>query len=134
MPAFSQSLEFVPAQSVNNTATVAVVYPNTATDLLVYLSNPIKGDGYFGGSDGLHTVMYTAAADFVGTMTVQASLATSPLESDWFEVNDVSVRYTELDDRNVSTVDYSNFAGNFVWIRGRVEILSGAVESIQVNH
>jgi hypothetical protein len=100
----------------------------------VYLSDKIKGDGYYGSSDGLHTAMVTASMDFVGTATIQASLATVPVETDWFNVSQAGVSYTQMNNRNTSTVDCFNFTGNFVWLRGVVKILDGAIESIQVNH
>lgn len=130
MSALSESLQFV----VYTTATVEIMYPNTATGVMVYTSERIKGDGYYGGSDGFHTVSYTAAQTFIGTMTMQASLATEPAESDWFFIPETEQNYTVLDARSTSTVDCYNFEGNFVWLRGYVAIADGAVEAIQVNH
>ena len=44
-----------------------------------------KGDGYYGRSDGFHTVQYNITG-FIGTVNVQATLATSPtVDSDWFD-------------------------------------------------
>lgn len=134
MPALSESLLFTPATSVGTTATVAVVYPNTATNTLIYTSQKTKGDGYFGSSDGLHTVMYVANSSFVGTVTMQATLATEPTNSDWFTVNDTSSTYTALNIRSTSTVDIHNFTGNFVWVRGYVAINAGSVFMVQYNH
>jgi hypothetical protein len=134
MPALSESLLFTPATSVGTTATTAVVYPNNTATTQVYVSVKTKGDGYFGASDGLHTAMYVATTDFWGTITMQATLATDPVESDWFAIDDTTVTYTQNDDRNTSTVDMRNFTGNFVWIRGKVVIDNGAVSYIQYNH
>ena len=130
MPALSQSLTF----TVENTSTVVVDYPNTGTTTMVYFSEPVKGDGYFGGSDGFHTVMYTATPSFVGTVTMQATLASAPEATDWFNIVDTTVEYGELDERTTSTVDIYNFTGNFVWVRGYISIYQGAVSSIRYNH
>lgn len=130
MPALSQSLSF----TQNSTSTVVVDYPNTGTDTIVYLSNKYKGDGYFGGSDGLHTVMYTATPDFVGTITMQATLASEPSNLDWFNVAGTTSTYTLLNSRSTSTVDIYNFTGNFVWVRGYIAIEQGAVSNIRYNH
>lgn len=130
MPALSQSLSFIQ----NSTGTVVVDYPNTGTDTIVYLSDKYKGDGYFGGSDGNHTVMYTANPDFVGTITMQASLASEPTEADWFNVADTTSTYTLMMSRNTSTVDLYNFTGNFVWVRGYIAIEQGTVSSVRYNH
>lgn len=130
MPALSQSLEFV----VDTTSTVSIMYPNSTSTVMIYVSDKVKGDGYYGGSDGLHTVTYTCAPTFVGTVTMQASLASTPTDADWFTVPNTDVRYTVFEDRSTSTVDYYNFQGNYVWLRGRVAIADGAVEVIHYNH
>jgi hypothetical protein len=130
MPALSQNLTF----TINTTTTVVVDYPNTGTSTLIYKSNKVKGDGYFGGSDGLHTVSYVASKFFVGTVTMQATLASEPTESDWFNVQNTTSTYTALNTRSTSTVDIYNFTGNFVWVRGYIAIEEGTVSAIQYNH
>jgi hypothetical protein len=101
---------------------------------MVYASDKIEGDGYFGSSDGLHTAMVTASSAFVGTATIQASLATDPVETDWFDIKNASVSYDIMNHRYSQTVDLLNFTGNFVWIRGVVRFSAGSVESILINH
>ena len=130
MPALSQSLTF----TVENTSTVVVDYPNTGTTTMIYTSDRVKGDGYFGGSDGFHTVMYTATPEFVGTVTMQASLASEPAEADWFNVVATTSTYTVMNTRTTSTVDVYNFTGKFVWVRGYIAIEQGAVSSVRYNH
>ena len=130
MPALSQGLSFL----VQNSNTVYVSYPFTATGVMVYYSDKTQGDGYFGGTDGVHTVMYTSTQDFVGTITMQASLASIPTDNDWVTVANTTVTYNSINVRNTFSVDYFNFTGNFVWVRGVVSIEAGAVESIQYNH
>lgn len=134
MSALSQSLTFIPAQSVNSTGTVSITYPNTATNTLVYYSDKVKGDGYYSASDGLHTVMYTATPTFLGTVTMQATLSIAPVEGDWFNVVGTTTSYNKFNIRDTNTVDYCNFVGNFVWVRGQVAISQGSVDSIQYNH
>ena len=130
MSALSQTLQF----TVRDIVTTGITYPNTATNVMVYISERVKGDGYYGASDGLHTVMYTAETNFAGTVTMQATLAAEPVELDWFNVVDTTVSYNSMNIRNETTVDYCNFTGNFVWVRGHVSIVSGAIDSIQYNH
>jgi hypothetical protein len=138
MSSLAQGLEFV---TYTNTASVQVTYPLfTSTDqTLVYKSIPAKGDGYFGGSDGLHTVMYTYDSNFIGTITMQASLATAPTEADWFDINGTEEQQTETsgfyNGNSIMTQStYHNFTGNFVWVRGVVVIEAGRVDSIYYNH
>lgn len=138
MPSLSQGLEFI---TYTNTASVAVVYPlfTTTNATLVYTSEKVKGDGYYGSSDGVHTVMYTYDSNFIGTVTMQATLASDPIESDWFDIVDTTTVLTDTSPSyntiNVTvSSDYYNFTGNFVWVRGYVAIDSGQVESIFYNH
>jgi hypothetical protein len=134
MSALSQTLSFTPTHTPITTSTTSVVYPNTATQTLSFVSGKLKGDGYFSGSDGFHSVQYTANSDFYGTITMQATLASNPVEADWFNVSNTSVTYTPLNVRNTSTVDLFNFVGNFVWVRGQVYINDGSVLNILYNH
>jgi hypothetical protein len=130
MPALSQNLNFTVATS----SSVQVAYPTTATTTLTFISDKVKGDGYYGSSDGFHTVAYKATPGFIGTMTMQASLATDPASTDWFGVVGTEVNYSALNVRTTSTVDIFNFTGNFVWVRGYINISQGTVQSIKYNH
>jgi len=130
MPALSQNLTF----TVDTGNSAQVAYPNTATSTLIYISDKVKGDGYYGSSDGFHTVAYKATYDFAGSMYMQASLATDPSDTDWFNVVGTTSTYTTLNIRTTSTVDIYNFTGNFVWVRGYISISQGTVQSIKYNH
>lgn len=134
MPALSQTLTFTPDHFPLTTSTTEVVYPNSATNTVVFIGNKVKGNGYFGSSNGLHTVMYVSTMDFVGTITMQATLATEPVANDWFDVDNTKVQYSLLNTRSTSTVDSFNFEGNFVWVRGHIAIDQGTVQYIQYNH
>jgi hypothetical protein len=131
MPALAQALNF---SIYDTTSSSQVVYPNSTNTTMVYYSRPVKGDGYYGSSDGLHTVLYTMNTNFIGTVTMQASLATQPTDTDWFPVEGVSSSYTAMSNLQFTQVDYYNFTGNFVWVRGVVQIDAGAVDSILYNH
>lgn len=134
MPALSQHLVFPVTNGNTTTNSVLVNYPNTGTSTMSYTSQRIKGDGYYGSGDGLHTVAYTATKYFQGTISMQATLASEPVEADWFGVVGPTLTYTALDSRTDSTVDIFNFSGNFVWVRGQIAIDEGAVLSVSVNH
>lgn len=85
-----------------------------------------KGDGYYSRSDGIHTVQYSYT-DLQGTITIQGTLATTPTESDWFDVH----TYTET---SASGSKVANFTGNYVWIRAKLVYTAGSVSSIVLNH
>lgn len=145
MPALSQSLTF----TQNSTSTVLLNYPNTGTTALTYLSDRVKGDGYYGGSSGFHTVQIQIS-DFVGRFEMQASLASEPSSSDWFSVELGSPTNQSVDtsglsnDANITYVQYStatsivktyNFTGNFVWVRAKIsEFTEGTINGIKYNH
>jgi hypothetical protein len=85
-----------------------------------------KGDGYYGRSDGIHTVQYSYT-DLQGTITIQGTLATTPAETDWFDVH----TYTET---SATGSKVANFTGNYVWIRAKLVYTAGSVSSIVLNH
>jgi hypothetical protein len=85
-----------------------------------------KGDGYYGRSDGLHTVQYTYDG-LTGTITIQGSLAVNPAETDWFDVH----TYTAAQE---TASKITSFTGNYVWVRAKVVYTDGTINSIKLNH
>ena len=86
-----------------------------------------KGDGYYGRSDGFHTVQYSITG-FTGIVAIQGTLAVDPVDADWFTI------YTEPHS-TVTNVIASNFTGNYVWVRAVVSSWTdGTVNSITLNH
>jgi len=94
-----------------------------------------KGDGYYGRSDGFHTVQYDLD-NFLGTVIVQGTLATTPTADDWFDISNTE-HVSTSNDSSSSTSDGGfvyNFTGNYVWVRAYVTYTDGAVNSIKLNH
>ena len=56
-----------------------------------------------------------------------ATLATTPTDSDWFDV-------TSITKATATEVIYSNFTGNFVYIRAKVVYTDGTINNIRMNH
>ena len=143
MTAFSKQFEFIirPDSTTTNTAT-SVSIPSTAAAAdgsSVFKSMPQKGDGYYGSSDGLHTITYTVTPNFVGTLTTQATLVASPADTDWFNVVNTSVTYDNLvNPAATTTTNYFNFTGNFIWCRAvvqrAIQPLNGSIMFINYNH
>ena len=102
----------------------ANTHPGDSTTETVTGSN-FKGDGYYGRSDGVHTVQYDYTG-LTGTITIQATLATTPADADWFDVDTVTVA-------NQTEVKYVNFTGNFVWLRASTNVVTGSVTRILLN-
>jgi hypothetical protein len=118
----------------------SITYPPETKGAVTYYSEPLMGDGYYGGT-GLHTVNYIpwpkqgenntwVLNNFTGTIVIQATLASDPQENDWFDVNSTYSEFTNTEYDNV----LHNFRGNFVWIRAKVVIFAGVLQQIAYNH
>lgn len=82
---------------------------------------------YYLGNRDLQTINWNVAY-VTCTLTIQATLATSPLETDWFKVFEVSYD-------NESAISFTNLLGNFVWIRAVVTNFSlGTIQYIKLSY
>jgi hypothetical protein len=93
------------------------------------IGDAFKGAGFFSSGFGLHTTSYQTN-EFVGSIKIQAALATTPTEDDWFDVN--GTEFVAID--STTEVNTFNFIGNFVWIRTYVVFNAGTVTRILVNY
>lgn len=136
MPALAQSFQFQNLTNPVSTST-AITYPSSnTTSTFTLKSAKLPGNGFYGASQGVHTVAYTVLPTFVGTCTVQATLATDPIDvsntqTDWFDVIDSAIQFNRPQN---TTTNYVNFVGNFVWVRAKVDIDLGGVQFINYNH
>ena len=91
----------------------------------------VKGDGYYGFSDGVHTVQ-TRVTSLVGTIKIQGSLKKDPSDTDWVDV----VTVNDSDGSTAITNSFlNNFTGNFVWIRVAVSsFTAGTINNIFMAH
>lgn len=122
MSALSKQFEFIINTGTNTATSVAIPSAVQASDgTSIFRSIPQRGAGYYGSSDGFHTVTYTVTPGFVGTLTTQATLAAIPSEADWFNVQSSTFTYDNLvNPVGTTTTNYTNFIGNFVWCRAYV--------------
>lgn len=95
-------------------------------------SDKVKGDGYYGFGDGVHTVQLRVT-NFIGTVQIQASLVTDPADSDFA---DITTAVLTGDGSTAITNGYFyNFTGNYVWIRAKVtEFTAGTINSVVMMH
>ena len=100
-------------------------HPGDSTQATV-TGDKYKGDGYYGRSDGFHSVQYTYSG-LTGTITIQGTLAVEPVDDDWFDVH----TYTAAQE---SSSKITNFTGNYVWVRAVVTYTDGTIDSITLNH
>lgn len=95
-----------------------------------FVSRRLQGNGYYGYTDGLHTVSYQLTG-FSGLIQFQASLASEPTDADWFDIPDTQ---TGDPDTPLTGTFYHNFTGNFVWCRAQVtEFSTGVINRIIYN-
>ncbi len=106
-----------------------------------------KGDGYYGRSDGLHTIQIDLNG-FLGKIELQGTLAIDPTADDWFTVTLGSGQSIDTTGKIVSSsttkLEYTtnetsnktyNFTGNYVWVRTYVSNWTdGTVNNIKLNH
>lgn len=93
-----------------------------------------KGDGYYGRSDGLHSIQYNLSG-FIGTITMQATLATDPSDDDWFSISNTVHTSASSESDNANGSFIYNFTGNYVWVRNYVNNWTdGVVQSVVLNH
>lgn len=118
------------------TQTTVTLVPTTANGTAIgnydgtsdnFVSDKVKGDGYYGFTDGLHTVQIRTT-DFVGVIKLQASLVTDPQAADWSDISGVVIG----DGSTVTTGgEIFNFTGNYVWIRAQIEsFTAGTINSV----
>tara|TARA_B100001057_G_scaffold354051_1_gene355981 strand:+ start:43 stop:417 length:375 start_codon:yes stop_codon:yes gene_type:complete len=94
-------------------------------------SDKVKGDGYYGFSDGVHTVQ-TRVTSLVGTIKIQGTLVKDPADTDFVDI----VTVNESDGSTAITNSFlNNFTGNFVWIRIAVSgFTAGSINNIFMAH
>jgi hypothetical protein len=88
-----------------------------------------RGAGWYGHTSGLHTVAIRVL-NFQGRVSVQASIATAPTDSDWFSVLPDGVPYiqypqpgyiVQAPNQGETSVFGFNFSTNAVWVRALVD-------------
>jgi Flp pilus assembly protein TadG len=92
-----------------------------------------QGDAYYSRSDGFHTVQYIVT-NFIGEITVQATLATAPTTDDWFTLTSTRHLSTATDTTESDGSFLKNFVGNYVWVRVIATFTNGTINGILFNH
>lgn len=86
--------------------------------------DPIRADGWYGMTDGLHTIS-AVLVDFKGDLVIEASLVADPQDGDWFMVDcGCSKKLSFPSDGSgvgaTKTIGF-NVVGSFVWLRARID-------------
>lgn len=77
-----------------------IMFDASGTDMNKY-GTEIKGDAYYGYSDGYHTLQVTYA-EFVGRFRIQCTLSLEPTSADWFDLVPDTTIYGSLTDQAVA--------------------------------
>ena len=91
------------------------------------IGEPVKGDGWFGHSGGVHTVSIMFN-NFIGGFALEATLALNPSDDDWFrimltddsEASEGVLQLPENGQPSQKGIRAYTFIGNYVWLRARV--------------
>ena len=95
-----------------------------------FVTDKVKGDGYYSQTDGLHTVAFHVDSTCTGAIKMQGSLATTPTEDDFFDIDNTTFTTDQS-----TTINSVNFTGNFVWIRAKCTAnTAGSVSKILYNN
>ena len=112
--------EIIATEAAGDTVTI---------DHVGFVSDKFKGDGYYSQVDGVHSVAYKVASDLTGSIKMQGTLASTPTESDWFDIAGT----TFIADQSTLISSY-NFTGNFVYVRTKAtSVTAGTISSILLN-
>lgn len=93
---------------------------------------------YYLGNQDLQTVQYSLT-NCTGNIIIEASLASSPIESDWFKVFELEANANApASSPSVLASDSKSFVnidGNFVFLRAKVEdFKGGSVNFVKVSY
>lgn len=100
------------------------ILDSTASTMNQY-SDTVKGDSYYGYTDGLHTLQIIYS-EYVGRLRIQATLSLDPQDTDWFDIvpdtttgrrfNEAGYIQFNADAPGAGSEAYT-FQGNFTFIR-----------------
>jgi len=97
-----------------------------------FYSPKFAGDAYRGDKYGIHTFAYFLAADFAGSVVIQASLVTDPTNSDWVTLESTRTTVVVPGTAVATPVTYT---GNVLWVRVAVTAFaSGTIVKIQYSN
>jgi len=100
-----------------NLSTVTMMLGNGQLD---QLSDPVRGDGYYGYREGFQS-MAIQFDNFIGRIQIEATLELDPSAADWFPIwLTPSHPYKEYNAAKTGTEAFT-FRGNFVLVRFRKE-------------
>ena len=94
-----------------------------------FYGNSVPAANYYNGQGNLQTIGYRLS-DFIGVITIQATLQDSPEQSSWFDIDYYGNDITATTDYHVVSV-----IGNFAHLRARVQQFdAGIIELVTTSY
>ena len=93
-----------------------------------WYSNAVPAANYYGGQGALQTIMYQLQ-DFVGIITIEATLNDAQLSAPWFTV----ATYGDGMTADTGTIPV-NVLGNFTWLRANITGFESGTITITVTY
>jgi hypothetical protein len=87
----------------------------------LFYSDAVPAANYYGGNGNIQTLFYNLS-NFVGTITIQATLNDLPDQAHWFDISERGDAETPESGLTSATV-----TGNFSWLRARVAGFDGGI-------
>lgn len=119
-------------------STTLILFPQTAYDgggtanVYTLTGETRPAAAYYLGNKDLQTVAIKLT-QCTGNIVIEASLASSPNQSDWFKVYEYEANNDSSASGNVSL--YTNIEGNFVYMRAKiVDFSNGVVNYVKLSY
>jgi hypothetical protein len=114
-------------------STTLILFPQTTyngggtANVYSLTGNSVPAAAYYLGNQDLQTVNYKLT-DVTANLVIEATLASSPSDDDWFRV-------FEVECANTTISSYTNIDGNFVYMRAKIEDFSqGIVQFVKLSY
>lgn len=106
----------------------SILMLSNTSGLLDVTGDAMRADGWYGFTDGLHTIAITLV-NFQGRIVFEASIADDPNEEDWFTIPVMGTDFLQFPKNPLSPTGTTgdsttlgfNIVGSFTWLRCRVD-------------
>ena len=155
MPTLSRTFQFNNTWVTKNSYTLkpSITMPQMVNGLapapvLSLNSERMEAAGYYGLGSRLHSVNYVIEGSFKGSCVIQASIVPDPSETDWITLPETFIQFTGLETTGGAGISggfsggvskptataYSEFTGNYAWVRASLNISRGTLQAIKLNY
>jgi len=121
------------SQSTILTLLPQTVYNNDGTNQKYNVTgNSIQAAAYVLGNQDLQTVTYKFT-EVTGNLVIEGTLASTPVDSDWFQVTSITANNSANINANASA--YQNLTGNFTYMRAKInDFNNGTVQYVKISY